>query len=202
MGKNDEKRNISESSLFRVLTSELKGKQSVRATFRLTGGCIDAISIVAAQMGIKQKSLFDHLAEDVEALETIAQKIKNTRLKNLNRIQKTFVISRRSLSSLDEISRMFNAPRDALIEYSVQRLLPFIDKERKKHEKRKELFLKIKKHFQDGEKIRQQIKKQLGDDDPMTDQYEITMSGYEAAKYNIESFIERSKNIENFDFGE
>lgn len=200
MEKNDERRNGLESSFFRGLASELKGKQSVRATFRLTGGCIDAISIVAAQMGIKQKSLFDHLTEDIAVLESIARKIKNIRFKHPNRIQKTYVVSRRSLSYLDEISRMFNTPRDALIEYSIQKLLPLIEKERKKHEKRKELMMKIKKHFSQGEKILSEIREQLGNDDPVTHQYEMMMSGYEDAKYNMASFIERSKNIEKFDF--
>ena len=37
------------------------------------------------------------------------------------------------------ISSEHNAPRDALVEYSVRRLLLIIAKERKKHEKRKEL---------------------------------------------------------------
>jgi len=63
------------------------------------------------------------------------------------------VISRRSLSSLDEISKLFNAPRDALVEHSIQRLLPIINKEREQHEKRKEFLARIKKHFEEGEKI-------------------------------------------------
>lgn len=196
MGNDDKKKSTTGFSL--PLASTLKGKQSVRATFRLTGGCIDAISIVAAQLGIKQKSLFDHLAEDIQNLELIAREIKNKQLKKQNRIQKTFVISRRSLSSLDEISKLFNAPRDALVEYSIQRLLPIIDKERKKHEKRKEFFVKIKQHFKEGEKILNDISNQLGDDDPIINKFALVMSAYETAKTNMEAFIDRSKSIEEF----
>jgi hypothetical protein len=43
---------------------DLSGRQSVHATFRLSESCINAISILSAQLGIKQKSVFDHL--DVE----------------------------------------------------------------------------------------------------------------------------------------
>ena len=50
----------------------LRGKQSIRATFRLTANCINAINIVATQLGIKQKSLFDHLIEDPVILAAIA----------------------------------------------------------------------------------------------------------------------------------
>jgi hypothetical protein len=198
--ENDNKRKTTiKVSLPLASTSDLKGKQSVRATFRLTGGCIDAISIVAAQLGIKQKSLFDHLAEDIQSLESIARKIKNKELKKQNRTQKTFVISRRSLSSLDEISKLFNAPRDVLVEHSIQRLLPIINKEREKHEKRKVFLARITNHFKEGEKILNDIKKQLGDDDPIINKFEMVMSGYKTAKGNIKTFIDRGKSIEDFD---
>lgn len=180
-------------------TSKLKGKQSVRATFRLSEGCIEAISIVANQLGIKQKSLFDHLAEDINILESIALEIKDTTFNQHNRIQKTFVISRRSLSSLDEISESFNAPRDALVEMSIQRLLPIIERERKKHEKRKDFFARINRHYKEGEKILKSIRKQLGDDDPIFNKFEMVMSSYETARSSIETFIDRSRSIEEFD---
>ena len=186
-------------SLPKTLTSELKERQSVRATFRLSEGCIDAISIVATQMGIKQKSLFDHLAEDMDGLKSIAREIKQLKITKQGRIQKTFVISRKSLSSLDEISNMFNASRDVLVEYSIQRLLPIINKERAKHDIRKEFLIKIKKHFQQGEKMLDDIKKQLGDDDPIINKFEMLISSYEAVKDNMESFMNRSKGIETFD---
>ncbi len=38
-------------------TLDLLGKQSVRATFRLSRACIDTIDIVAAQLKIKKISL-------------------------------------------------------------------------------------------------------------------------------------------------
>ena len=196
--ENDEKQEEKLSST-RAFTSDLKSRQSVRATFRLTKGCIDAIGILANQMGIKQKSLFDHMAEDTDSLESIARNIKKIETEKQDRIQKTFVISRKSLTSLDEISKKFNASRDGLIEYSIQRLLPIISKERTKHEMRKEILIKIKTHFQQGEKILSDIKKQLGDDDPTIKQFAMVMSHYETVKNNMELFIDRSKGIETFD---
>ena len=58
MSKENNKKQKEKISLTRAFTSDLKGRQSVRATFRLTQGCIEAISIVANQMGIKQKISF------------------------------------------------------------------------------------------------------------------------------------------------
>ena len=47
------------------LTADLlKGKQSIRATFKLPPDIIRLLSIAASQLGIKQKTLFDQLVED------------------------------------------------------------------------------------------------------------------------------------------
>jgi hypothetical protein len=69
----------------------------------------------------------------------MARELENIEFDRHERIQKTFVTSRRSLSFLDSISDEYDAPRDAVVEYSARRLLPIIAKERKKHEIRKEL---------------------------------------------------------------
>ena len=199
MANDHKKQKKKDLFLSKTLTYELKERQSVRATFRLSEGCIEAISIVATQMGIKQKSLFDHLAEDMGSLKSIAREFKQMKIKKQGRIQKTFVISRKSLASLDEISNMFSASRDVLVEYSIQRLLPIISKERTKHEKRKAFLIKIRKHFEQGEKMLNDIRKQLGDDDQIINKFAMMMSSYETVKDNLESFIDRSKGIEKFD---
>ncbi|MDJ0811543.1 MAG: hypothetical protein QNJ01_15680, partial [Desulfobacterales bacterium] len=60
----------------RPSSRDLRGKQSVRATFRLTARAIDAISVVAFHLGIKQKSLFEHLIEDDQTLSQIARQVQ------------------------------------------------------------------------------------------------------------------------------
>lgn len=195
----DKDNNTNGVSLPRTTTSDLRGRQSVRATFKLTEGCIDAISIVAAHLGIKKKSLFDHLIEDAGSLRSIAREVQNVRLSRQGRIQKTFVISRKSLMSLDNVSKRFHAPRDALVEYSVQRLLPIIAREREKHEKRKKVLGEIERHLKNGEKILKQIQTELGDEDPMYHKFETAMTVYENAHNSIESFIEKGKIIEDFE---
>jgi uncharacterized protein (DUF2384 family) len=179
-------------------TLDLRGRQSVRATFRLSEACIDAISILSAQLGIKQKSVFDHLMEDAQVLKNMASELENTKFDRQERIQKTFVISRRSLSFLDMIASEFNAPRDALVEYSVRRLLPIIANERKKHEKRKELSSEISNHFAKGENLLSKAEKMLGSDDPIVNKLQTAMSAYRSALDDIASFINRGKIIEEF----
>jgi hypothetical protein len=179
-------------------TFDLRGKQSVRATFRLSAETIDAISIISSHLGIKQKSVFDHLLEDVELLAELARAFEHRDKKGSGGIQKTYVVSRRSLYALDEISSNFNTPRDALIEYSVQRLLPIIAKEREKHLKRKKILDDLKEHFSDGKKILNSIKKSLGEDDMVYDKFDMAMTVYENAYDSILSFVEKGKLIENF----
>ncbi len=191
-------------SLPQTTSSALRGKQSVRATFKLTEGCIDTISIVATHLGIKQKSLFDHLVEDSQSLMSIANEIQNIKLTKRyiearQRIQKTYVLSRNSLILLDSVSKNYNAPRDALVEYSVQRLLPIIAKERAKHAKRKKLFIEITGHVEQGKKLLDKAMMALGEEDPLCDKLEAAMVFYANAYKNIDSFIERSKIIEDFD---
>jgi hypothetical protein len=179
--------------------TDLRGRQSVRATFKLSDQCIEAISIIASQMGIKQKSLFDHLFSDAQALSDIARKISNARLDIANRVQKTFVISRGALVSLEDISKNFNAPRDALIEMSVQRLLPIIIDERKRHTKRKAVMARVKQHLQEGRELLRKVQSTLGEEDPLTDRLSSAMGVYESAFKHMAAFIERSEGIESFE---
>jgi hypothetical protein len=179
-------------------TMALRGRQSVRATFRLSEGCIDAISILSAQLGIKQKSIFDHLMEDAQILKDMASELENSEFDRHERIQKTYVISRRSLSFLDTISSEYDAPRDALVETSVRRLLPIIANERKKHEKRKVILADISNHLEEGTKLLSKAETMLGTDDPMVNNLKTAMSVYKNVLDDIAGFIERGKIIEKF----
>jgi len=198
MDKNNRKKVRNDTFLPLPSSSDLRGKQSVRATFKLTGKAIDAISVVSAHLGIKQKSLFDHLIDDIRSLNVIALKINSDKFKRLNRIQKTYVISRRTLCCLEEVSKDFSAPRDALVEYSIQRLLPVIAEEREKHQRRKEILSEIADYLKQGEKILKRSKKLLGEDDPVYDKFSTSMAALHNAHHSIESFIEKGEIIERF----
>ena len=143
-------------------SSDLRGRQSVRATFKLSERAIEALSIVSVHLGIKQKSLFDHLIEDADSLSLIAQELKSFNFTRLNRVQKTFVLSRKTLLCLERAAREFEAPRDALVEYSIQRLLPVIIKEREKHLRRKEVLQDLGEYLEQGEKLLKKTKQRLG----------------------------------------
>ena len=196
----DKNQYLVEKSRSNPSTAVLRGRQSVRATFRLSKDCINAISILATQLGIKQKSVFDHLLEDDQILKAVAPELENAELDRNQRVQKTFVISRRSLYFLDKIAGKHNTPRDALVEYSVRRLLPIIETEREQHEKRKNMLDDISNHFTKVEKLVLKAEESLGSDDPIVNKLQTAQSAYQNAFDDIVSVIEKGKIIEEFQF--
>jgi hypothetical protein len=179
-------------------SSDLRGRQSVRATFKLSERAIDALSIVATHLGIKQKSLFDHLIDDIRSLRLVAREIELDHFRRLNRVQKTYVLSRKALSSLEEACQRFDAPRDALVEYSVQRLLPVIDEEREKHRSRAAMLQEISGYVRDGKKLLKKTRSVLGEDDPVFASLKAAMDACETANSSIRSFVEKGNIIEDF----
>jgi len=198
MDKNDEITVLERLSLPQPSSDDLRGRQSVRATFKLSIRAIEALSIVAVHLGIKQKSLFDHLIEDESTLDAIARQIEAKEFSELDRVQKTFVISRRTLACLEETSRQFNAPRDALVEYSIQRLLPIIAREREKHRKRKQALAKMNSHFRQGLELLNDMRDKLGEDDPLCMRLSQTMTTYANARDAMREFIKKGEIIERF----
>lgn len=186
------------SNLPNATFSELRGKQSVRATFKLSPKAIKTLSIVALQLGIKQKSLFDHLMEDIKTLEAIADTIHLRRFKEINRVQKTFVLSRKTLSSLEYACQNFDTSRDALVEYSIKRLLPVIAQERERHERRKKVLAALEAHVAQGEMLLAEAGSLLGQEDPIFLKVYTAISTCKQALENSRDLVEKGKSIEKF----
>ena len=179
-------------------SAELRGRQSVRATFKLTEKAIETISVLAVHLGIKQKSLFDHLIQDTGSLNTIAKDINERKFKTLDRVQKTYVLSRRTLSILDQISKHFAAPRDAIVEYSVHRLLPVIEREKEKHRIRKQLLYELNDHCRNGLKLLENARELLGGEDPFCEKLENAMAACGATTSDLADFVDKCEIIENY----
>jgi len=198
MEDNDDRSWMNSDDLPQPSSQDLRGRQSVRATFKLSARAIETMSIVSVHLGIKQKSLFDHLIEDAQSLSHIARELESDKFRTLSRIQKTFVISRRTLSCLDEISKQFQAPRDALVEYSIQRLLPVIAQERERHRRRKEILNDMNDHLAGGLKILQKSRSLLGEDDPVFIRLKSAITSMANAQSNVNTFVEKGDIIEGF----
>jgi hypothetical protein len=177
---------------------DLRGHQSVRTTFKISERCINALSILAGQMGIKQKSLFDHLVDDAQVLETIAREYGEFKQLKSHRIAKTYVISRRSLDNLEQISARYNTPRDVLVEFSIERILPLLEQEKEKHAKRKEIFTALTDQLKESLQLLEKAEKELGEDDPLVQEMRSIVRTSGTGFKRILSFIEKGKRIEEF----
>ena len=159
---------------------------------------IAAIGLLAVHMGIKQKSLFDHLIEDTDALEELATRIRIQHFKKIPRVQKTYVLSRKTVDALEHTSQTHDTPRDALVEYSIKKLEAIIKAEKNKHEQRKKMFKDLHNHFEQGRQLLKEAYGTLGENDPFSQRVHQALSGYKKHKDEIEQFIEKSKVLEDY----
>jgi hypothetical protein len=187
------------SHLPKMTSAALKGKQSVRTSFKLSEACIQAINIVAKQLEIKHRSLFDYLIEDTDTLERIAQKIVRGNQFENKGIQKSFIISRESLVRIDHLCEKLKISRDALIELSVRRLLQIIEKEMENHRKRKDMLELVQNHYHESKQVLNRIKASVGAEDTIYKVFQNTVSASKQAKIQLIDILSKGKVIEGFD---
>ncbi len=185
-------------SLPRASATELRGRQSIRVAFKLTPRCIEAMNILGSHLRLKPKSLFDHMVQEPETLQVIAARAQALDLEEKPRTAKTYVISRDAAEILDDVARSHSVARDALVEASVQHLVPLIQKEQVRHSSRKNLAARMAHHLDDGRQLLGEMVGDLGDHDPMCDQMRNVMAAYERAYATLTAFIHKGDNIEGF----
>jgi len=178
----------------------LKGMQSVRATFTLPRHAIKLIRTVADQLGVKQKSIFDHLVENKDIIDQIADKAKQYEPETKQRRQKTFVLSRNCLSTLDAFAREYKLPRDVLVELSIRQLDPVIAQEKQRHENRKILLAQMQDFRQLGSRFLNQARGIAGRDDETVQKLESFFNQYDKTMDELESIIEKGKSVEQFPY--
>jgi hypothetical protein len=183
------------SSLLLKNASDLMKHKSIRATFRISPEFIEALSFLSAQLGLKQKSLFDHLLEDTDSLLAIVHSNPQKNIENKRRIQKTFVLSQKSLSSLDNVLNQVEASRDDLVEFAIRRLLPILTKERDLQRKRENALSKIAEHFEHSNQLLAEIEKMMGKNDPLCKSYAAVIEAYRKAFDSMEDLVEKGKRI-------
>lgn len=178
--------------------TDLRGRQSVRATFRLSAKAVGAVTAVSVHLGIKQKSLFDHLLEDRRSVEALAREGGRGSTRPARRVQKTFVISRKTLTCLEKVARDFQVPRDFLVESAIRRLLPLIEEERERHGRRKQVLAELEEYAREGSRLLQRVRESLGKEDPAYEALNAAMASLSAARGNIAELIEKGRLIEEF----
>lgn len=177
---------------------DLRSRQSVRATFKLPQESIDLLGVIAGQLGIKQKSLLDQLVEDTSLLARLARDAGQTGEERSRKRQKTFVISRSSLQSINDIAKKQKISRDVLVEISIRRLLPIVEAELEKHIIRKNLLKEMKGYFRLGVELLGKTEKMLGKDDVLYDMLEKQISLAEKNIAEADSIVEKGRTMETW----
>lgn len=181
-----------------ISLDDLRRKQSVRATFKLPQDVIDLLGVIAGQLGIKQKSLLDQLIEDKALLVRLAENNHHHFQDEAARRQKTFVLSRSSLRSINDVAKKQNISRDALVEISIKRLLPVIETELEKHIIRKRLLIEMQNYLKTGKNLREKAQKLLGKDDVLSDMLEKQLNLAEKNVAAVTAIIEKGMPMEEW----
>jgi hypothetical protein len=194
----DERERLDVILVSQAYSADLKGRQSVRTTFKLSPRCIDALSLLAGQLGIKQKYIVDHLIDDTQALHALAREaVQRTRTVD-DRVAKTYVISRRTLESLERVSKRFQAPRDILVESSIERIMPLLREEKRKHQQRKRLQDRLQQLLHASKELLEQADAVLDADDPVTDHIVLMARTVQNGCGEVGQIIERGRRLEDF----
>jgi len=176
----------------------LKGKQSVRVTFRLPEEAIALLSMAANQLGIQQKLLFDQLVEDQEILDKVADEGQKYQVGGNERVQKTYVISRNSLIALRNIAKENNISRDLLVELSINRLRPVISAEQEKQKKWKILLGNMEELLRHGQRTLAEAVDLLTEEDQVFQKIEGLINGLEKGYEEIHQLIKKGNRMEDF----
>ena len=180
-----------------VSATQLRGKQSVRATFRLTDQMIELLKVAANHLEVQQKSLIDELVQSRENLDRVIHQSRTTSHQDQERRQKTLVLSRRSLALLEDVSEKYDLSRDHLVELCISRLIPFVDAEQQKHEQRRQLITEVDQLLDNSKTLLQDADTALGVDDRFRIKLENIVGHMER---NIEELRQYVKDIETLKF--
>jgi uncharacterized protein YoxC len=186
---------ITQAKNIELSAKQLKGKQSVRATFRLSDQMIDLLKVAANHLEVQQKSLIDELVQNRETLDQIASESQDVSQTVQERRQKTFVLSRNALNLLDDISDKYNLSRDYLVELCIGRLIPFVDAEQEKHEQRRQLIKDVDHYLDEGIKLLDKADSMLEKDDRFRVKLENIIKYTERNVHELRKFVKERKTL-------
>jgi hypothetical protein len=160
------KKMIEKDLSLQVDTDELKKRQSVRTTFKLSEKSIKLLKLSAKHLGIKQKTLLNQLLEDETILNILAQEAQTHYRNNDACRPKTFVLSRKALDLIEVMLDQHDIPRDILVELSIARLASYIKSLSEKHDHRRLILKEIETYQRLLEGVSNKAKKTFKQDDP------------------------------------
>ena len=177
-----------EKTGLKMSLERLRGRQSVRTTFRLPEDVIGLLGVAADQFDLQQKVLLDQLIENNEVLKRVAEKVLRESRRVMTGRPKTFVLSKRSLFLLEKVSRQYQVPRDVLVEAAILRLVPVVRSEQEKQRKRMEIVDDIVTYLSQGQKLLDKSESLLGQGDYV---HEMILKMIRLCEGNVQKMTER-----------
>jgi hypothetical protein len=167
------KKKLEQDISLQIDADELKGRQSVRTTFKLPEKTINLLKISAKHLGIQQKTLLDQLIEDETILNILAKEAQ-TYCRNDDECRpKTFVLSRKALDLIDVMLDRYDIARDILVDLSISRLASYIESLSEKHDQKRSLLKEIDEYQQLLEELSSKAKATFKQEDPFRMKLEI-----------------------------
>lgn len=179
-----------------ISEARLRGRQSVRTTFRLPVHLIEVLGIIACQFGVKQKSLFDQMIEDDAALDEIAEWVSSYTPENIERRSKTYVLSKQSLLAFERVATERKISRDILVEISIRRLLPLLFAERERHSNRVKILGDMEQYLRQGHELLAKTGSLLGKDDPVYEMVGRMVRLGEEKVLSLTNIVAKGKTLE------
>ncbi|MEN8140206.1 MAG: hypothetical protein ABFR97_03185 [Thermodesulfobacteriota bacterium] len=174
---------------------QLRAKQSVRVTFKLSPETIVLLRSMAGQLGIRQKTLFDQLiaASDLMAGGTPAS--PGAAPEPQRRRQKTFVLSQETVDTLNQLARRHNVPRNLLVEMFIHRLRPILAEEQERHGLRRQLLPDLAQQTAAMADLQARARRLLGSDDPLTREVSQLSQAAQAAQSRIMAIVAQGESL-------
>ncbi len=173
---------------------ETKDK-SVRITLRIRKDCSDAITWLAEYYGITQKELFEQMAKELPSFLVEIRKhraFKKIEVRTVTaRIRKAQLVSSKAYRLLGSLSKRYRTSRDQLIETWVLLTKILLEQQAKESvDKHKEAFKIVEDFWDHAETVKEELRKLLGDEDPILRRFYDVLSVVDFLCQSIEAEIE------------
>jgi len=152
------------------ILSQVKKESSRRATFNLASFGNDALEELSKRPGLKHKEIFDMVCEKEIILDFALDLAKKDSLKESaeKSVQKTLLLSEKSLKKINDISKREKIKRDTLASYII---FVFGELVKQEEEEEREGFIKgepfISRVYSDLEEEQGNLGQEIGHDHPL-----------------------------------
>lgn len=177
-----------------------EGPKPLRTTMRLSKGGHDAIDRISVIRKVKNAEVFKSILVVAEILrDKKVDLISNIKSETKNEtIRKTYVINKDTFLQLTKIAQELKISRDLLIDKTVAVLDFLLDNELQDRIDKFSKFLeRINTLFDEAEKIRLELKKEVAENDPFLDEVSTMCLAMDGHILSMEDYVYKKTSLKN-----